>query len=127
MSSTESNTLLGLVQRGRGAGFEAALTQPAQARAHVVDCIVRDPRWDHQVEQRDWLYAALVAELGIEPARLRAIECLDDCESETRALGVIHASDRMPMVRERIRGMAEDVTEEDYNRRTAAARITQWC
>ncbi|MFE9319534.1 hypothetical protein ACIHDR_07585 [Nocardia sp. NPDC052278] len=28
--------------------------------------------WDHQVEQRDWRYAALVAELGIELARLRA-------------------------------------------------------
>lgn len=231
MSSTEPSTLLGLIQRGRGACFEAAHTQPAPARDHVVDCIVRDPRWDHQVEQRDWLYAALVAELGIEPARLRAayagpvdaranadldgdagaaaislladfaepadgprlcdllkdalaqgniyaqcdlvdglarlghvaavgiideifdgtvysylrtrcaaasallspdfaeyraIECLDDCESETRALGVTHASDRMPMVRERIRGMAEDVTEEDCNRRTASARIAQW-
>ncbi|WP_329409457.1 hypothetical protein OG563_43895 [Nocardia vinacea] len=59
-------------------------------------------------------------------AEHRAIECLDDCESETHALGVIHASDRTPMVRERIRGMAEDVTEEDRNRRTACARIAQW-
>ncbi|MEV2224568.1 hypothetical protein AB0E01_32490 [Nocardia vinacea] len=72
MSSTEPSTLLGLIQRGRGACFVAALTQPAPARDLVVDCIIRDPRWDHQVEQCDWLYAALVAELGIEPARLRA-------------------------------------------------------
>ena len=72
MSSAEPSTLLGLIQRGRGAGFGAALTQPALARDHVVDCIVGDPRWDHQVEQRDWRYAVLVAELGIELARLRA-------------------------------------------------------
>src|SRR5262245_24064910 len=72
MSSAEPSTLLGLIERGRGACFGAALAQPALARDLVVDCIVRDPRWDHQVEQRDWLYAALVAELGIELARLRA-------------------------------------------------------
>lgn len=71
--------------------------------------------------------AAASALLSPDFAEHRAIECLDDCESETRALGVTHASDRMPMVRERIRGMAEDVTEVDCNRRTASARIAQWC
>ncbi|MFI7670583.1 hypothetical protein [Nocardia sp. NPDC049526] len=55
MSSAEPSTLLGLIQRGRGACFVAALERPALARDLVVDCIVCDPRWDHQVEQRDWL------------------------------------------------------------------------
>ena len=71
--------------------------------------------------------AAASARLSPDFAEHGAIECLDDCESETRALGVTYASDRMPMVRERIRGMAEDVTEEDCNRRMASARIAQWC
>ncbi|MFE3193957.1 hypothetical protein ACFXHA_33485 [Nocardia sp. NPDC059240] len=38
----------------------------------MVDCIVDDPRWDHQVEHRSWLYASLVAELGVDLQRFRA-------------------------------------------------------
>lgn len=37
----------------------------------MVDCIVDDPRWDHQIENRGWLYARLVAELGVDLQRLR--------------------------------------------------------
>ncbi len=70
--------------------------------------------------------AAASALLAPDFAERRAIECLDDCEPETRALGVAHARDRISEVRERIRGMAEDPMEEDRNRRAAAARITQW-
>lgn len=41
------------------------------ARDIVVDCIVHDPRWDHQVEERGWYYASLVTELEIDLKRLR--------------------------------------------------------
>ncbi|MFX0577987.1 hypothetical protein [Nocardia nepalensis] len=211
-SRAEPDTLFGLIERGRGACYDAALAQPALAREFVLDCIVGDPRRDHQVEQRDWLYATLVAELGIDLSRLRAaiaaqlvsapaksmdqpeweaallaiatdllhpqdfplpvrmatrrclarlnspralawaranaaldsdagptaiamitdfaerqaIECLYDCESETRTLAIAHASTRIPEVRESIRGIAEDPSEEEGNRRAAAARILLW-
>ncbi|MFF2083669.1 hypothetical protein ACFVVM_07820 [Nocardia sp. NPDC058176] len=65
------DTLLGMIQRGRGACRPAALAQPTIARELVVDCIVGDPRWDHQVESRGWLYANLVVDLGIDPIRFR--------------------------------------------------------
>lgn len=64
------DTVPGMVQRGRGAGYRQALEQGAVDA--VVDCVVDDPRWDHQVENRAWQYAALVAELGIDLTRLRA-------------------------------------------------------
>jgi hypothetical protein len=64
-------TLLGMLQRGRGAAYSRALTDAERAGDLVVDCIVNDPRWDHQVEERGWLYTALVAELDVDLARLR--------------------------------------------------------
>jgi len=68
----EPDTMLGMMQRGRGACRGLALEQPALAREFVIGCIVRDPRWDHQIEQRAWLYAALVVELGVDLSMLRA-------------------------------------------------------
>ncbi|MFI6169151.1 hypothetical protein ACIBCN_20395 [Nocardia sp. NPDC051052] len=48
----EPGTLRGMIQRGRGACYPEAQAEPAKAGDLVVDCIVHDPRWDHQVEQR---------------------------------------------------------------------------
>ncbi|MFI6996413.1 hypothetical protein [Nocardia sp. NPDC050175] len=68
----EPGTLLGMMQRGRGACYREARAEPVVAGNLVVECIVHDPRWDHQVEQRSWLYATLVADVGVELSRLRA-------------------------------------------------------
>ncbi|MFE6858334.1 hypothetical protein [Nocardia sp. NPDC057668] len=65
------DTLLGMIQRGRGASRARARSNRQAAATHVVDCIVHDPRWDHQVESRAWLYATLVTDLGIDLADLR--------------------------------------------------------
>jgi hypothetical protein len=65
-------SLLGLLQRGRGAGYRQAILAPQKAVDRVVECVADDPRWDHQVEDRGWFYAGLVAELGVDLARLRA-------------------------------------------------------
>lgn len=70
-SWAEPDSLPGLIQRGRGAARTAAAAAPEAAATYVIDCIIRDPRWDHQVEHRDWLYATLVADLGIELRHLR--------------------------------------------------------
>ncbi len=61
-----------MMQRGRGACYRPALDQRAAAADFVVGCIVHDPRWDHQVEERDWLYATLIADPWSDLPRLRA-------------------------------------------------------
>lgn len=65
------DALLGMLQRGRGASYSRSLTDNTAADA-VVDCVVHDPRWDHQVEERSWLYARLTTELGVDLSRFRA-------------------------------------------------------
>ncbi|WP_458689049.1 hypothetical protein [Nocardia tengchongensis] len=50
----------------------AAAAAPKPAAAYVIGCVVHDPRWGHQVEERAWLYATLVADLGIDLRDLRA-------------------------------------------------------
>lgn len=72
MTRAAPDTLLGQIQRGRGISRTAALTDRATASDYVVACIADDPRWDHQVESRDWLYATLITDLGVDITRLRA-------------------------------------------------------
>jgi hypothetical protein len=62
-----ADSLLGKLQRGRGAGFLAAHQQkPETIRPLLVGCITQDPRLDRQVESRDNFYAALIVENGME-------------------------------------------------------------
>jgi hypothetical protein len=52
-------SLLGRLQRGRGAGFLGALReQPSAVWPLLSECITRDPRWDRQLEERGY-YADL--------------------------------------------------------------------
>lgn len=63
-------TVHGQLQRGRGAGYLAALELPrAEAHRMVIDCITRDPRIDPQVESRTEYFAALAQrlELPVQP------------------------------------------------------------
>lgn len=63
-----AGTLLGLLQRGRGAGYREAERNPAEAEELVFACVVEDPRWDRQLEERGSYYAGLLlhfeADLG---------------------------------------------------------------
>ena len=62
-----ADSLLGQLQRGRGAGFLAARREPsAKTWPLLVECITHDPRLDSQVECRDDYYAALVIETGMD-------------------------------------------------------------
>lgn len=61
-----AETLLGQLQRGRGAGFLAALDMPrSQAWSLLIECITHDPRWDSQLEDRGGYYAALILASGM--------------------------------------------------------------
>jgi hypothetical protein len=66
----DSETLLGLLQRGRGKGrLDALATSGDSAAAAVVECVTRDPRTDRQVEDRDEYYGrcAFAIDLDISP------------------------------------------------------------
>ncbi len=58
-------TRLGKLQRGHGAGFLAALADPAAARDEVLACVAHDPRLDTQCEARVRYYADLVTVLPV--------------------------------------------------------------
>ena len=65
-----SDTLLGMLQRGQGAGFLAALSLPPdEVHPHLVGCITCDPRWDYQLDTRSEHYGdlAIAVALGVEP------------------------------------------------------------
>ncbi|TMA89361.1 MAG: hypothetical protein E6J63_11525 [Deltaproteobacteria bacterium] len=61
-----AQTPLGLLQRGRGAGFLWALGHAEEARPLLVRCITRDPRWDRQLESRAPYYAEIALAVGLD-------------------------------------------------------------
>ncbi|MEN6337812.1 MAG: hypothetical protein ABFE01_26450, partial [Phycisphaerales bacterium] len=63
----DSESLLGMLQRGRGKGFLMALEQPAQeVWPLLLECITNDPRLDTQCEDRAEYYASLVLRTGMD-------------------------------------------------------------
>ncbi len=73
----------GQLQRGRGAGYLWALREdPAVVHPLLLDCIVRDPRLDRQIEVRADYYAALV---------LQTRPPLDQVDTYLRASGRVES------------------------------------
>ncbi|MFD3469393.1 hypothetical protein ACFWWM_24060 [Streptomyces sp. NPDC058682] len=60
-----SDSLQGLLQRGRGLGHVRALQDPAAAAPFVYDCIRREQRWDSQCDRRSLYHARLVRDLDL--------------------------------------------------------------
>ena len=68
------DSLLGLLQRGRGQGYINALAAGrAAAETALVECVTHDPRIDHQVESRDEYYGRCAFALGIEISPFEAL------------------------------------------------------
>jgi len=65
-----AETPLGLLQRGRGAGFLWALSHADDAGPLLLECITRDPRWDRQLESRAPYYAGIALAVGLDLSRL---------------------------------------------------------
>jgi hypothetical protein len=62
-----AGTLLGKLQRGRGAGFLEAMAAPREdVWAMLRECIENDPRWDTQCHSRDEYYAGLILKTGMD-------------------------------------------------------------
>lgn len=54
------DTLAGKLERGLGSGFLGALeATPGETHALLTECILNDPRWDHQIDERQWYYGEL--------------------------------------------------------------------
>ncbi|MFT7534824.1 MAG: hypothetical protein ACI85K_000774 [Hyphomicrobiaceae bacterium] len=73
-------TRLGQLQRGRGAGFRAAIAAGREAHEDVLHCVTTDPRVDSQGESRERYYAELIVALDIPIAPLAAH--LKGCETQ---------------------------------------------
>jgi len=91
-----ADSLLGQLQRGRGAGFRHALREDALAlRPLLVACVTHDPRWDSQVETRSGYYASLIvhssAPLAPLDASLRTLAETDPDNPNDLVLGTLHA------------------------------------
>lgn len=75
-----SDTLLGQLQQGRGAGHLWALREkPEVVHPLLVQCITNDPRWDTQIEPRSAYYAGLVISTKMDLTPLsRHLHTADD-------------------------------------------------
>jgi hypothetical protein len=68
----DPDTLLGMLERGRGAGYLLAVeTTPVTVWPLLIECITNDPRLDRQVEYRADYYASLILETKMDIALLR--------------------------------------------------------
>jgi hypothetical protein len=69
-----ADTVLGQLQRGRGAGFLAVIERPREeCHALIRECLLRDTRYDQQTNSRDRYSAELVQRTGFD------MEPMTDC------------------------------------------------
>lgn len=90
-SHDDPATLRGQLRRGRGTAARRAPQEPGTADA-VYECVINDPRWDRQVDQRDGYLASLILhlDLPLEPIELHLNASDDkDVDSVELALQVL--------------------------------------
>ncbi|MFF4390118.1 hypothetical protein ACFY0G_25560 [Streptomyces sp. NPDC001552] len=83
-----SDSLQGLLQRGRGLGHVRALQDPTAAAPFVYDCIRNEQRWDSQCDQRALYHARLVRDLELPLGPLLG-QLAEDEEAMWRAASVL--------------------------------------
>lgn len=91
MSRGSPQARLEMLRRGRGGGYRAALN--AVAIDDVIACVVDDPRWDRQVENRDEYYATLLSQMNadVQPIVDYILDSSDNADESTcwLAIGVL--------------------------------------
>jgi len=69
----DADSLLGMLQRGRGKGFLDALEAPPKTVWPLLyECITNDPRLDRQCEDREEYYASLLLATGMDVGALHS-------------------------------------------------------
>ncbi|MGW3039280.1 hypothetical protein ACWC9T_04335 [Kitasatospora sp. NPDC001159] len=83
-----ANTLLGLLQRGRGQGALIAAEGPASAAHLIYGCIRWEWRWDSQVDDRHLYLARLIRDLELPLGPVIDMLAVDE-DTRDRATGVL--------------------------------------
>lgn len=81
----DAESLLGMLQRGRGKGYLLALqTPPEKVWPLLFECITNDPRVDSQCEYRGEYYAGLIRAtyMDLEPLRSH-LKAAEDGDGDT--------------------------------------------
>lgn len=87
----DPESLLGMLQRGRGKGYLAALEAARETVCPLLfECVTNDPRLDKQLEEREGYYGSLILATGmsLEPFRSyqRQNDSQDDCPDWSMSL-----------------------------------------
>ncbi len=79
----EPDSLLGMLQRGRGRGYLAALAAPPETVWPLLfECVTHDPRLDRQCEDRAEYYASLIVATGMDLEPLRSYVVQNDAKDD---------------------------------------------
>jgi len=77
--SSSPRSVLDQLELGLGARFLRALDAPAdEVATMVLDCVDRDPRWGHQLDERGDYYALLLLATGSDVAAVEAFVADDE-------------------------------------------------
>lgn len=69
----DPESLLGMLQRGRGKGYSLALEKPPEeVWPLLIKCVTNDPRMDIDVEEREGYYASVILATGMDLEPLRS-------------------------------------------------------
>jgi hypothetical protein len=88
----DPGSLLGMLQRGRGKGYLAALEAPPEAVWPLLfECVTNDPRLDPVCEDREEYYASLIVATGmdLEPFRSHLVRNDVDDDLPEWAMGLL--------------------------------------
>ncbi len=88
----DPGSLLGMLQRGRGKGYLAALeARPETVWPLLFECLTNDPRHDPQCENREDYYASLIVatDMELEPLRSHLVRHDADDDNDDWSLGLL--------------------------------------
>jgi hypothetical protein len=86
-------TVLGQLQRGRGAGWLTAANSTDGANV-LLECLVFNPCWDYQVETRADYYGSLARQLNVSAATVASAPLEDNDDARRLRLDVLAAMAR---------------------------------
>ncbi|MGE5295806.1 MAG: HEAT repeat domain-containing protein, partial [Solirubrobacterales bacterium] len=88
----DPDSLLGMLQRGRGKGFLMALERPPQeVWPLLLECITNDPRLDTQCEDRAEYYASLILRTGMDLEAIHSLVKRDDDSTNGLVLSTLES------------------------------------